>query len=55
LIDDRRDSDRDRDQGLSGGSDPPLPEAVGSDEFETAFGEKFAYGRLEEEIQRAVE
>jgi hypothetical protein len=72
LIDDRRDRDGDRDQGFSGGSDPPLPEAVGSDEFETAFGEKFAevldlgtwspgedlaaaYGRLEEEIQRAVE
>ena len=72
MIDDRHNRNEDRNRGMTDASDPPLPEAVGSDEFETALGEKFAevldlgtwspgedlasaYGRLEEEIHRAVE
>lgn len=67
--------DRHMDDGareIAEASGPSAPEAVGADEFEAAFGERFAevldldtwrpgedlasaYGRLEEEIHRAVE
>jgi hypothetical protein len=72
LIDDGRKGDRDRDREIADVSDPPLPDEVGADEIEVAFGEKLsemldlgtwspgedlasAYGRLEEEIHRALQ
>jgi hypothetical protein len=72
LVENIRGDDGYGRSGVPDASDRPVPEAVGSSEFESAFGEKFAevldlgtwspgedlasaYGRLEEEIQRAVE